>query len=292
MAMLLIALLFMLSAIAFFGALVALFFKKRRKKAKWIAIGSAATFILSIVLISNFQNNESRIKGFVDFADEQAAKKAGVTDVAAWQSQRQKAEAEISAKAEIAAKAHAAEATALAEKQAAAIERRAALLRPPLKETQFIDAVTRAQSQYRSGENELQKGAARPNRAREICAVLSDATATNWIGTIADLSTNGDGNGVLSIKLSPRLHLKTWNNSISDYNTNTLIKSSSGLYRDLLTWKVGETVRFSGSFFRKDDPDCLLEQSMTLAGSINDPEFVFRFSQVERVELPEQSATR
>ena len=63
------------------------------------------------------------------------------------------------------------------------------------------------------------------------------------------------------------------------------------MYHDLLKLKVGETVRFSGTFFA-GDTDCFQEQSMTLGGSITDPEFLFRFSRVEPVVPLTQSAGR
>jgi hypothetical protein len=201
-------------------------------------------------------------------------------DVAVWTIQRQKVEAEKAAAAK-----------SRAEEVAAAAEAQAALLRPPLQERQFIEAIRNAQSQYKTGSNDLQKGAARPTRARLICSVMPETRASDWIGTVADLSTNGDGEGVLSITISEGAQLKTHNNSVSDYRTNTLIKANSSLYHDLLKVKIGETVRFSGAFFA-GSIDCFQELSMTLAGSITEPEFLFRFSRVERLAPPTQSARR
>jgi hypothetical protein len=42
----------------------------------------------------------------------------------------------------------------------------------------------------------------------------------------------------------------------------------------------GDQVRFSGDFIR-NDTDCVKETSLTLAGSMTDPDFLFRFGDVE-----------
>jgi hypothetical protein len=275
-----IFLLFASSAIALVGSLVALLFKDWRWRAKRVALASTAALVLSVVLISRVSDEEARAKGFSDSSDLQTAKRAGVTDGAAWKAQRQQDEAGKAAAAKI-----------YAEEIAAAAEAQAALLRPPTQERQFIEAIRNAQSQYKAGSNDLQKGAARPTRARLICSAMPEPRASDWIGTIADLSTNGDGDGVLSIKIAESAHLKTYNNSVSDYATGTLIKANSSIYRDLLKLKIGETVRFSGTFFA-GGIDCFQEQSMTLQGSITDPEFLFRFSRVELVVPLTQSAGR
>jgi hypothetical protein len=107
MSALLIFLLFAGSVIALLGSLGALFFKSHRRKAKWIGLAGTAAIILSVVLIIREQDGNARAEDYTNFADLQAAKKAGVTDVAAWQSQRQKAESERVAAAEASLKTRA-----------------------------------------------------------------------------------------------------------------------------------------------------------------------------------------
>jgi hypothetical protein len=46
-----------------------------------------------------------------------------------------------------------------------------------------------------------------------------------------------------------------------------------------LNLQNGQTVRFSGQFFR-DDTDCIRETSLTMSGSMREPEFLFRFSDI------------
>src|SRR5215204_6091775 len=183
-----IALLFAASAIALVGSLVALFFRKWRWRAKRVALASTAAFVLSVVLISRASDEEARAKGFLSSADFQAAKRAGVTDVVAWTAQRQKDEVEKAAAKAVAAKIRSEEMAAAAAAQAATAKTR-------------TDEIASAA--------EAQAALLRPTRARSICSAMPEPRATDWIGTIDDLSTNGDGDGVLSIKIAERAHVTT-----------------------------------------------------------------------------------
>jgi hypothetical protein len=70
--------------LAFVGSLVALLFKSVRRKAKWIAPASFVAMIVAATFFGGEQNDEARRLGFLDAADQRAAKDAGVTDPAAW----------------------------------------------------------------------------------------------------------------------------------------------------------------------------------------------------------------
>ena len=49
--------------------------------------------------------------------------------------------------------------------------------------------------------------------------------------------------------------------------------------------KVGDFVRFDASLF-SSDADCYTEMSLTMQGSLEEPEFVANFIRVSRVDLP------
>jgi hypothetical protein len=51
------------------------------------------------------------------------------------------------------------------------------------------------------------------------------------------------------------------------------------MYRQLVSMKKGDRVIFSGSFLPSDS-DCITEASITQSGSMTDPEFIVRFTQV------------
>lgn len=144
-------------------------------------------------------------------------------------------------------------------------------------EDALISIVEAARRQYDNGSNDMAKGAARPRRASAICAVFRELPVTNWTGTITNLSSNGDGKGVLSVDIGSNITLKTSNNSFSDSNYRTLIEPDSPVFIAASGMKMGQKVFFSGTFFHSET-DCLEERSLTLSGSIEKPEFIFRFS--------------
>lgn len=153
--------------------------------------------------------------------------------------------------------------------------------RMPENQSLFVGVTELAREKYLAGGNDLAKGSARVSRKEELCAIIGKGTDGTWFGFIDDLSTNSDGLGVLSIKIAPHITLATWNNSLSDFRSGTLISPASSIYKTAMTLKEGERVRFSGEFF-ESQTDCISEQSMTLDGSLMDPEFTIKFTSLSR----------
>ena len=153
---------------------------------------------------------------------------------------------------------------------------------PTQDQPAFIAAIKAARVEYRNAANQLAQGAARPHRARAICQAVSSPNVQGWLGRIATLTTNGEGKGVLLVTLGDDIEVGTWNNAFSDIGDHTLIDPNSPLFQTLATLRPGTSVRFSGSFVTSAT-DCFHERSVTMDGSIGEPEFVFRFSQVEEL---------
>ena len=149
----------------------------------------------------------------------------------------------------------------------------------PPSETAFIATVKNARQQYNAGANEMAKGATRPGRKAALCNLLTGVEATNWVGKIARLSTNNDGRGVLAISIADDIQVKTWNNALSDIGDHTLIDPNSDLYRRAVNLQNGQVIRFTGRFFR-NDTDCVHETSLSMSGSMREPEFLFQFSDI------------
>ena len=149
----------------------------------------------------------------------------------------------------------------------------------PSSETAFIATLKNARQQYNAGSNEMAKGATRPARKAALCNLITGLETTNWVGKIATLSTNNDGRGVLAISIADDIQVKTWNNALSDIGDHTLIDPNSDLYRRALSLQKGQIIRFSGHFFR-NDTDCIQETSLSMSGSMQEPEFLFQFSDV------------
>jgi hypothetical protein len=152
---------------------------------------------------------------------------------------------------------------------------------PPLPdEAQFVEINKASRDAYKTAGNDMAKGATRPDRGRKLCQMFgSGFRVKDWTGTIKTLSSNGDGKGVLSISLGNEIFVKTWNNSFSDIGSDTLLEPGSEVYSKAVALQKGQSVRFSGSFIRKvDSVDCISEGSMTMNGSMTEPEYVFRFT--------------
>jgi len=151
----------------------------------------------------------------------------------------------------------------------------------PVPEQEFIRAVQDGRTAFQMAPNEMAQGGTRSARRLAICQSLSGLSVFGWSGQVRKLGSNSDGKGVLEISLADSVRVETWNNDLSDISDSTLIDPTSSLFAGLSKMKDGDEVVFSGTFL-PSDLDCARESSMTLEGSMTDPEFVFRFTSVEK----------
>ncbi|MCL2459416.1 MAG: hypothetical protein FWF31_11385, partial [Desulfobulbus sp.] len=91
-----------------------------------------------------------------------------------------------------------------------------------------------------------------------------------------------DGKAYIKVQVNPDLTLSTWNNSLSDIEDKTMIVQGTNLFNSLSSMTKGQKIKFSGSFI-KDQQDYYKERSMTIDGSMTDPDYVFRFSEVTKL---------
>lgn len=150
----------------------------------------------------------------------------------------------------------------------------------PVEEKSLLAAVVNGRQIYQAGQNDMAKGASRPRRAEEICSRISDPHVHDWVGVISILDTNQDGKGVRGVDIGQDTVVKTWNNSLSDFADKTLIEPNTSLFASAIRLKVGDVVSFSGDLMRSAT-DCFKEGSLTLAGSITSPEFIFKFDTIK-----------
>lgn len=255
-----------ISALALPIGLVMLIFKRFRRRGKWVSGVSGVTLVISLVFVgiegSKLLDKTAKEHGFADRSDQRTAEAAGISNPADWKEHQRIAK----------------------ERQDQATQTRNELLKPPPEQTRFIQAIENARAAYKTAETDLQRGATRPTRARNICAAVQSPNLHQWIGTISNLSTNGDGDGILEVTIADGLTFGTMNNAISNAAYQSMIKSGTPLYTKLLDMKEGQTVRFDGSLFGSET-DCYREMSLTLNGSINEPNFVIDFSRVDRVNI-------
>lgn len=96
------------------------------------------------------------------------------------------------------------------------------------------------------------------------------------------LEANNEGRGVLAVRLSPEVIVRTHSMSWGDEGTRTLIPIGSPLHKQALALSVGQRVQFSGMFF-PSRIDCTTETSLTVSVAMTEPEFLFRFSEIQPV---------
>lgn len=160
----------------------------------------------------------------------------------------------------------------------------------PALEARFIHAVSRAQNRSRAAANDMQRGGIKAERDRSICALISSAhTVSNWSGIVKTVDSNSDGKGVLAVLIADDVSVTTWNNDLSDFRDHTLIEPESLLFDAVSKMHVGQHVFFSGSFEAGEGKECIGEESLTLHGKLEEPEFTFKFSAVSS-ELPAKTS--
>lgn len=141
---------------------------------------------------------------------------------------------------------------------------------PPQTQREAIALVDEYAVRYAEAENELKKSRVHSQRDEALKALLGSPTRVDeWVGTIEEMGTNGDGHAYVSIRVSDRLSFQTWSNAFSDMGSETLIRQSHPLFDVLAELEEGTTVVFSGLV--------LAESSLTEAGSASEPELITRF---------------
>ena len=133
----------------------------------------------------------------------------------------------------------------------------------PEEQIRFIRDVSEYATGFRGVKNELQQFAMRDQRRAAISTVLGGYSVNSWVGTINQLKTNTEGKAILSVRISPNIEIKTWNNALSDATSTTLIEKGTPVYNNLFILSNGQHVTFSGTFFPSES-DFIKETSMTI----------------------------
>jgi hypothetical protein len=120
---------------------------------------------------------------------------------------------------------------------------------------------------------------------------MKSPAVEKWIGIIDTLSSNGDGLGVLTVKIADDVVLKTWNNAVSDMFDHTLIDPDSSVFRKASSLKVGQRVAISGAFIpdlaKTDSRATIARRSLALRPAHSrHHQFVTRQSKTSATSLP------
>jgi hypothetical protein len=131
------------------------------------------------------------------------------------------------------------------------------------------DAIAR----YDAADNELKKSIVRKNRDRDALAAASGGSFSNWSGTLQRLGTDHNGDAFIEVALDGcKCILQTTYNSISDVLEPTVITMGTPMFSTLTNMHEGDRIFVSGQI--------LHEKSLTESGSIHDPAWITRFSDV------------
>ncbi|WP_038182288.1 hypothetical protein [Vibrio rhizosphaerae] len=150
----------------------------------------------------------------------------------------------------------------------------------PLSQLQLAVASYSGRMEYKKATSELARGATRGQRKSLLCGL--QGKHYDWIGKVTELTTNSEGKGVLAVKFGEHMYLTTANNVFSDIGVNSLLDPSSEIFQSALTLSRGDIIRFDGYLFSSQN-DCVREFSATLRGSMTEPNYLFKFIHVEKI---------
>ena len=152
----------------------------------------------------------------------------------------------------------------------------------PEKQRAFLAMIEDFKKRFGAATNELQESALELERVDSIAKLLgAGLPAQNWIGKITSLETNTQGKAAITVELSPEASLLTWNNMLGDMIYPTMINVGTPVYKSLMNMAVGDKVAVSGSFVVTNERK-ILEGSMTIAGAMKSPDFLFLFTDVSK----------
>jgi hypothetical protein len=141
----------------------------------------------------------------------------------------------------------------------------------------FIKLLTSFPPKYQIAKNQLQKSALRTERAENLKKMFGDRHVTNWTGRIFAMTTNSDRDAVIRLVLDD-LEVTHTNLPL----VSVPIKHGSKMYQFLASCSADDLVLFSGDFLESND-DYLKEGSITEYGSMTEPVFLFRISEISKI---------
>lgn len=165
---------------------------------------------------------------------------------------------------------------AIAPKQPAAPAKRDATtaeLGYPDSEAAIFKAVFAARGDYGGQPNELKKTDVFRRMAREMNeAFAAGGSIVKWRGILHDMGTTSDGRAWVKIDLGSDVTIMTWNNTLSDAGTGTLIPHASPVYAAVANIEKGDWVEF--------DARVMGLGNLTEEGKVDSTEMIARFTRI------------
>ena len=156
----------------------------------------------------------------------------------------------------------------------------------PATQQALSAAVDQGRTDAESAETDLQRANVLNVRSETLCETVPDGAVQEWIGTVETVDANGEGKAVEVISIEDDIEVGTWNNAFSDISDNTLIEQGDPLYDAALELAPGDTVRFSGTLKSGSEANdaCYYTSNLTEVMSIESPDYIMNFSDLQKVE--------
>lgn len=154
----------------------------------------------------------------------------------------------------------------------------------PPNQQNFLKVIEDYKIRYDDASNELKKSAVRTERGNRIKEALGNThNFSNWVGVVEQMQTTSKGKAIFTIEIEDTgVKMGTINNEFSDLFDNTLIEQSNPLYNAIAELQKGDKVIVSGSFLNSSGSDYVKEYSITESGSMKNPDFLVRFTNVQK----------
>jgi hypothetical protein len=166
----------------------------------------------------------------------------------------------------------------------------------PPAEAMFLKIVQDARQKALQAPNDLSLDRIRASRKQHICGVLRSLSVVGWIGAVVQVTLETQyGNDPrkvgLVLVLADNIGLQTWGLTDLDQRDQTMIPERSPAYQQLAGIKKLKAPfwsKFSGAFISGAsqprglrDLDCVIELSTTTRESLEQPRFLFRFTEFQ-----------
>jgi len=171
-------------------------------------------------------------------------------------------------------------------------------LRPnyPPAEAMFLKTIQDARQKALQAPDDLSLNRIRASCKQQICSVFRSLSVIGWIGAVVQITMepqcgNAPRKVSLLLVLADNIGLQTWSLSDLDERDQTMIPEGSSAYQQLAGVKKLKTPfwsKFSGAFLSGasqpqglQDLDCVVELSTTTRKSLEQPRFLFRFTEFQ-----------
>lgn len=156
----------------------------------------------------------------------------------------------------------------------------------PAAQQAMTAAVDQGRTDAEDAETDLQRANVLNVRSETMCETVPEGAVQDWIGTVETVDANGEGKAVVVISIEDDIEIGTWNNAFSDISDNTLIEQGDPLYDAALELVPGDTVRFSGTLKTGSESNdaCYYTSNLTEVMSIESPDYIVTFSDLQKVE--------